>query len=121
MRQLRLHMVCTAMLIAMAADSQKTVAPVIFYTLAADAANLSEYGVTIHIQHARRTLLLAMATHHEYDDRYWRYVRSFSANTSKGAASFARPVSALWQIASTGGDITVNYRIQLPAKGQLCP
>jgi hypothetical protein len=41
------------------------------YTLSIDTTDLSGYTVSIRIDHAPRRFRLAMATHHEYDDRFW--------------------------------------------------
>ncbi len=86
---------------------------VIGYTLKVDTNNLSGFDVEMQIKKAPKTFHLAMATHKEYDDRYWRYVENFRAE-SKGKISFIRKDSALWQINSSGKNISIKYRIHLP-------
>ena len=49
--------------------------PVISYVLRVDSTDLSGFDVSITLHGARDTVLLAMATHPEYDDKYWRYVK----------------------------------------------
>ncbi|MBA3674844.1 MAG: M61 family metallopeptidase [Chitinophagaceae bacterium] len=87
--------------------------PAVGYTLRVDTNNLSGYDVEINIKNAPKTFHLAMATHKEYDDRYWRYVENFRAE-SKEKISFERKDSALWKINSSGKNITIKYRIHLP-------
>lgn len=88
--------------------------PTLAYTLRIDTSDYSGYTVTIRIANAPHNFRLAMATHHEYDDRYWRYVRSFHAEPP---ASFTREDSAVWAVTTTGNDAEVSYRIQLPPPG----
>jgi len=84
------------------------------YVLKADTADLSGYDVEIHLQNAPRHFQLAMATHHEYDDRFWRYVRYFRVKAPSGKAHYAKKDSALWDIAIAGNQADIYYRIQLP-------
>ena len=73
-------------------------------------------AVEIRIPDAPDTLRLGMATHDEYDDRYWRYVRDLRAE-SGGAPRRRRRARTVRSGASTGarGDVTVRYRIAPPA------
>lgn len=94
--------------------------PVVTYTLRVDSSDLSGYDVTIRIRNAPDTLHLAMATHPEYDDRFWRYVERLEVETPHGAAQVAREDSALWRVVAPGGEGVVRYRIHLPpAEGRL--
>jgi predicted metalloprotease with PDZ domain len=51
------------------AQSPARTAPSLAYTLSIDTADLSGYSVSIRVYHAPHRFHLAMATHHEYDDR----------------------------------------------------
>src|SRR5579863_472866 len=85
--------------------------PVLAYTLSIDTTDLSGYNITIHVYHAPPRFQLAMATHHEYDDRYWRFVTAF---TVQPPASFSHEDSAVWTITTPGDEAIVTYRIHLP-------
>jgi predicted metalloprotease with PDZ domain len=85
------------------------------YQLVVDSADLSGWTVEMHVHDAPATLRLAMAAHPEYDDRFWRYVRDFSATNAAGPLAVAREDSAVWRISDTGGgDVAIRYRIELP-------
>ncbi len=81
------------------------------YTLSIDTTDLSGYTVSIRVYHPPHRFHLAMATHHEYDDRFWRYIRSFQVDAP---ANYIREDSAVWSITTPGDEVLVNYRIQLP-------
>jgi len=93
------------------AQSASSPSPALHYTLHVDHADTSGYSVTIHIDHAPHHFRLAMATHHEYDDRYWRFVTEFQV---QAPASFTREDSAVWAINSPGEDALVTYQIRFP-------
>ena len=88
--------------------------PVVGYTLRVDSADLAGFDVEIRIRNARDTVLLAMAAHPEYDDRYWRFVERLSVRSPRGAATVTRVDSALWRVVAAGGETVVRYRIRLP-------
>jgi predicted metalloprotease with PDZ domain len=95
---------------------------VVDYQIVVDSADLSGWSVEMHVHNAPPTLRLAMAAHPEYDDRFWRYVRGFDARSAAGPLAVVREDSAVWRIATTGGDVFVRYRIQLPpASGGVRP
>src|SRR4051794_19683525 len=64
--------------------------PVISYTLRVDSADVSGFSVSMSVRGTRDTVLLAMATHPEYDDRYWRFVRDVRVESSDSRATVAR-------------------------------
>ena len=90
------------------------VAPIVHYTVKIDAADTSAYTVEMRLQHVPAHFLLAMATHPEYDDRFWRFVRDFKVAVPLGKAGVTRKDSALYAIDIPGGDAVITYRIQLP-------
>ena len=88
--------------------------PRISYRIHVDAADLSGFDVEMRVRGAGDTVRFAMASHPEYDDRYWRYVENLTAE-SRGAMLQVTPEeSALWRVVAPGGDLTVKYRIHLP-------
>ena len=89
--------------------------PVISYTLRVDSADVSGFNVSMSVRGTRDTVLLAMATHPEYDDRYWRFVRDVRVESPDARATVARVDSSLWRVVATGGSFTVHYRLALPA------
>lgn len=90
---------------------------VVEYTLRVDTNNLSGYDVEININNAPKSFHVAMATHPEYDDRYWRFVENFTI-TSTGKNNFVREDSTLWKITTTAKKVTIKYRLHLPAANE---
>ncbi len=84
------------------------------YVLRVDTTDLSGYDIELHINNAPHTLRLAMATHHEYDDKYWKHLEHFSIKTSTGKGSFVKEDSALWRISIPEHDAVISYRLHLP-------
>src|SRR5579872_7183535 len=97
------------------AFAARAVPPVLNYRLAVDARDTTGYWVQLWIDHAPRHFQLVLATHHEYDDRFWRYVRNFQVTAPSGHAVFVRSDSAVYAITISGSEAIVRYRIQLPA------
>ena len=108
------HRLTAALLIGCcsAAIAQK---PVISYTLRVAPLDTTGFDVEIRIRNAPDTFRLAMMTHPEYDDRYWRFVTGLTAESPAGKASITRLDSALWRVTASGGETIVRYRLQLPA------
>lgn len=88
--------------------------PVISYTLRVDKADTSSFSVEMRIRNIPDTFRVAMVTHPEYDDRFWRYVNNFSARGKKGNGIIKREDNALWQIIAPGGEAVLNYTIEFP-------
>jgi predicted metalloprotease with PDZ domain len=88
--------------------------PRISYKIRVDANDLSGFDVEMRIQRAGDTVRIAMASHPEYDDRYWRYVENLRAESRGAPLQITNEESALWRVVSPGGDLTVKYRIHLP-------
>ncbi|MDB5086605.1 MAG: hypothetical protein JWR09_599 [Mucilaginibacter sp.] len=90
----------------------------IHYVLKADITDCSGYDIEIHLRHVPHHFQLAMATHHEYDDRFWRFVQKFRIEIPDGKASYTKKDSALWDISIPGNTANLYYRIQLPKQQQ---
>jgi predicted metalloprotease with PDZ domain len=90
------------------------IAPIVHYTVKVDAADTTSYTVEMQLRHAPAHFQLAMATHHEYDDRFWRFVRDLKVTVPLGAAGITRKDSALYDIDIPGNEAVITYRIQLP-------
>jgi predicted metalloprotease with PDZ domain len=88
--------------------------PVIHYDLTVDATDFSSVHVAMKIKNVADSFRIAMFTHPEYDDRYWRYVEDLSVVSKSGAGKIFRLDSSLWKIITNGGEATINYRIHLP-------
>lgn len=96
------------------------------YTLRVDSADLSGFTVVMRLRSPRDTFTLAMARHPEYHDRFWRYVEDLRVTTARGVAQVTQQESAaaatsmevdsaLWHVRRASGDVTISYRIHLPA------
>jgi len=88
--------------------------PVVSYTLRVAAKDTAGFSVELHIHNAPDTFRLAMMTHPEYDDRYWRFVSGLLVESPRGDAAIARLDSALWRVIAPGGAVVVRYRLQFP-------
>lgn len=88
--------------------------PRISYRIHVDAGDLSGFAVEMRVRGADDTVRIAMASHPEYDDRYWRYVENLTAESRGAALQVTREEDALWRVDASGRDLTVKYRIRLP-------
>ncbi len=86
--------------------------PVIHYTLRIDPSDLSLFYVTMNIKNVRDTFHVAMVTHPEYDDRYWRFVEQVTVNGKNGRGTATREDSALWRIITSGKEAVLKYRVR---------
>jgi len=89
--------------------------PVVNYTLTIESNDTSSFKVEMKVRNVPDTFRVAMVTHPEYDDRYWRYVDNFYVDTKSGRGNVQREDSALWKITAKGGEAILHYRIHLPA------
>jgi len=87
--------------------------PHVSYLIRVGPADQSGFTVEMRVRGAGDTVRLAMASHPEYDDRYWRYVENLSAEARGVALSVTREEDALWSVRAPGGDLYVKYRIRL--------
>lgn len=88
--------------------------PLVDYTLTVDPADFSSFRVEMKIRNVPDTFKVAMVTHPEYDDRYWKYITDFSAKAKNGNGKVIREDSSLWKIVTNGREAILHYRIQLP-------
>src|SRR6266404_1172654 len=88
--------------------------PRISYNIRVDARDLSGFDVEMRVHDAGPTVRIAMASHPEYDDRYWRYVENLTAESRGARLQITSEENALWRVVVPGGDLAVKYRIHLP-------
>jgi predicted metalloprotease with PDZ domain len=122
---------CFSLLLGLAAVSPGASAQAptrVDYTLHVDSADLPSITVEMRIRGAPAEFRVAMATHAEYDDQYWRYLTNLRGESA--AVAVTRADSAVWRINAAAGDVTLRYRVQFPAsppmqqaswKGHLTP
>ena len=90
-------------------------APVVYYTLRVDSADLSGWSVAMRLRNVPDSFRVAMSAHPEYDDKYWRYLTDVQAAGANGAvATIVRTDSALWTVRTSGGEALIRYRLVLP-------
>jgi predicted metalloprotease with PDZ domain len=94
--------------------------PVIHYMLSVDTADLTFFSIEIRLHNIPDTFRIAMVTHPEYDDRFWRFVEDLHVETKTGNGNILREDSALWRIVTKGDEAIIRYRIHLlaPQQGQ---
>jgi predicted metalloprotease with PDZ domain len=117
----RLFLLVAGILILISgASAQQQKRPLLHYVLKVNPADLSAFDIEIHLQHIPHHFRMAMGTHPEYDDRYWRFIKNFRVGTSKGdgtsrgVATFERTDSAVWSITVPDQDAVISYRLVLP-------
>lgn len=84
--------------------------PDVTYTIRVDAADLSAFEVTMNVRRAPPSFTLAMFSHPEYDDRYWRFVDHVTAD----GGMIAHDSGPVWHVTNASGDLTIHYRLVLP-------
>src|SRR3989442_9015111 len=88
----------------------------ISYVIHVNPVDLTGFNVEMHVRGSGGIMQVAMAAHPEYDDRYWRYVENFTAESRGVALDITREEDALWSVRVPGNDLTLKYRIHLPAQ-----
>ena len=88
--------------------------PIVNYVLTVDSTDFSSIMIEMKIKNIPDSFRVAMVTHPEYDDRYWKYVEDISVDGKTGKGKAIRQDSASWKIFSNGGEALVHYRIHLP-------
>ena len=86
------------------------------YRIKIDASDLSGVDVEIVSHPEERTVRIAMAAHPEYDDRYFRYVQNFTAESNGNKIAFTKPEEAIWQLDDVAGQLTIRYRVAFVPK-----
>ena len=90
-------------------------APPTEYKITINPSDLSGFDVEMRIPAAMASARIAMAVHPEYDDRYWRYIESFTATDTRGRLlRFSKVEDTVWQIENSRGDLLIRYRLRLP-------
>ena len=102
------------LILALAAPAAARAQALLRYTLRVDPADPTSFHVEMQIPASADTVRLAMATHDEVDDRFWRNIRDLSAASNGAPVAITREDSAVWRLAPSAGDVTVRYRIALP-------
>lgn len=86
------------------------------YALRVDSAGATGVAVEMRIHNAPATFRVAMMTHAEYDDQYWRYLAGLRGESARGPVSITRADSTFWRVNAPAGDVTLAYRVEFPAK-----
>src|SRR5258705_6877836 len=76
--------------------------PVVHYIVTVDSEDISFFHVEMRIKNAPDNFQLAMVTHPEYDDRFWRFVEDFVVETDAGKGKIVREDSSLWRVTKKG-------------------
>ena len=89
-------------------------AQTIHYRLTVHPGDTTGYDVEMRLQHVPHRFKLAMATHHEYDDHFWRYLRNFHVEAAGGGVHAAGGDAKGGHVAAggvhaTGGDATDGH------------
>jgi predicted metalloprotease with PDZ domain len=84
------------------------------YTIAVDPADTMTIRIEMSVPSVRDSVRVAMATHDEYDDKFWRYVRDIAAENGGAAKSVSRVDSQTWCVRGVNGEVVIRYRIALP-------
>jgi predicted metalloprotease with PDZ domain len=90
------------------------VASPVSYKITVDPNDASGFDVAMRFITTTRTVRVAMAAHPEYDDRYWRYIENFTAESRGRSIPITKPEDAVWQINGVGGELIIRYRLRLP-------
>ena len=88
--------------------------PTVSYTIHIKSANLSGFDVEMRFRSATTTVRVAMAAHPEYDDKYWRYIENFSAESAGKQLNISKTEDAVWKIDGASGIVVIRYRLHLP-------
>lgn len=84
------------------------------YSLRVDSTDYPLVAVEMHVIGGPRAFRIAMSTHSEYDDQYWRYLTDIQATSTRGAASISRADSNVWRVTAPAGDVTIHYHVRYP-------
>ncbi len=84
------------------------------YTIHIKRADLTGYEIEMRFRAAWPTVKVAMAAHPEYDDKYWRYIQNFTAESDGKRLNTSKTEDAVWKIDGATGIVVVRYRLHLP-------
>src|SRR5687768_6415443 len=82
------------------------------YKIHIDRSDLSAYDIEMRIRGNNSQPRLAMAAHPEYDDKYFRYVEDFSAESGGRKLTVSKPEKAIWVIDGVRGELIVRYKVR---------
>jgi len=88
--------------------------PTVSYTIHIKSADLSGFDVDMRFSSPTPTVRVAMAAHPEYDDKYWRYIENFTAESADKQLHVSKTEDAVWMIDGARGIVVVRYRLHLP-------
>ena len=94
--------------------SQQKRTPNISYIIHVDQSDLSGFNVEMKLRGVKAPVRLAMASHPEYDDRYWRYIENLSAKSQNVELRVDKEESEVWRIYNRTSNVDVTYRVHLP-------
>jgi len=86
--------------------------PDVSYLIRVDPADLSAFDITMNVRRAPPSFTLAMFSHPEYDDRYWRYLEHVTVD----GGMIAHDSGPVWHVTNASGDLTIHYRLVLPPR-----
>ena len=87
--------------------------PLISYIIRVDPGDLSGFAVEMRVRGAGNIVRIAMASHPEYDDRYWRYIENLSAESRGAALKVTREEDSLWRVETPNGDRFIPVLIDM--------
>ena len=90
--------------------------PTVYYELLVDPADPFSIRVNISVggRGVSRSVRLGMATHAEYDDRFWRYLTDWQVTGYPKRAIVAIDRDNVWRVISHAGYARLGYSIRLP-------
>lgn len=108
------HAVALGLFAALASGAHAQSPSAVDYRLRVDSAGATGVTVAMRIQGAPASFELAMSTHPEYDDQYWRYLSGLRGESSRGKVTIVRTDSTVWRVTAPAGDVTIRYRVDYP-------
>lgn len=91
----------------------QTLKPVINYKINLDTINFSGFNVEMNIDNSPDTLLLAFAVHPEYDEQFWKNLKSIVVETGGEKVRAVKLDSSLWRISVKNKKAIVKYSFEV--------
>ncbi|MGH7605477.1 MAG: hypothetical protein ACRENK_15970 [Gemmatimonadaceae bacterium] len=85
--------------------------PELIYDVGINPRDPSSIQIDMQMEHAPRSVRIAMAVHPEYNDRYWRFIHDLRANGAGKCAALATDRENVWRLVSRAHCAEVGYRI----------